>query len=198
MASSTIPSRGTAPGRARCGAANRARCLHPHEPARSSYTDRSQCADASPVAGSPRNRRTSGCAEGPSPSQDQDSRRRPDVSRAVDRLATDRFTATQLEHAVQSPLFVRCRRRRQRHRQIGKPQWRTTGAIRTPRILDASRRVCPESSPAIASFSQELAECGGLKNRRLAECKIWIDQVSISVTLSVCGEVAERLKAAVC
>jgi hypothetical protein len=39
----------------------------------------------SPVAGSRRNRRTSGCAEGPSPSRDQDSRGRPDVSIAVDR-----------------------------------------------------------------------------------------------------------------
>jgi hypothetical protein len=51
-----------------------ARCLHRHERVRSSHSDRSRCVDASPVAGSRRNRRTSGCAEVPSPSQDQDSR----------------------------------------------------------------------------------------------------------------------------
>jgi hypothetical protein len=37
-----------------------------------------------------------------------------------------------------------------------------------------------------------------LKNRRLGVCKMWICQVLISRTLSACGEVAERLKAAVC
>jgi hypothetical protein len=31
------------------------------------------------------------------------------------------------------------------------------------RILDASRRVCPESSQRIASFSEEFAACGGLQ-----------------------------------
>jgi hypothetical protein len=34
------------------------RCLHPHEPVRSSHTGCIRCADASPVAGSRRNRRT--------------------------------------------------------------------------------------------------------------------------------------------
>jgi hypothetical protein len=47
-------------------------------------------------------------------------------------------------------------------------------------------------------FSGIFEKCGGLKNRRLAERKTRIDQVLISRTLSVCGEVAERLKAAVC
>jgi hypothetical protein len=70
---STIPFRGTAPSRARYGAADRARCLHRHEPARSSHTGRIRCVDASLVAGSRRNGRTSGCAEGPSRSRDQDS-----------------------------------------------------------------------------------------------------------------------------
>jgi hypothetical protein len=50
----------------------------------------------------------------------------------------------------------------------------------------------------IASFSPEFGQGGGLKNRRLGERKSWIMQVLISRTLSVCGEVAERLKAAVC
>jgi hypothetical protein len=50
----------------------------------------------------------------------------------------------------------------------------------------------------IASFSPEFGKHGGLKNRRLRERKSSITQVLISRTLSVCGEVAERLKAAVC
>jgi hypothetical protein len=47
-------------------------------------------------------------------------------------------------------------------------------------------------------FPVEFAEGDGSKNRRLAPCKMLIGQVLISRTLSVCGEVAERLKAAVC
>jgi hypothetical protein len=47
-------------------------------------------------------------------------------------------------------------------------------------------------------FPSKSAEGGGLKNRRLAECKMLIGQVLISRTLTDCGEVAERLKAAVC
>jgi hypothetical protein len=47
-------------------------------------------------------------------------------------------------------------------------------------------------------FPVEFDEGGGLKNRRLRLCKISISEVLISVTLSVRGEVAERLKAAVC
>ena len=47
-------------------------------------------------------------------------------------------------------------------------------------------------------FSVEFDDNGGLKNRRLAECKMSIGQVLISRTLSVCGEVAEWPKAAVC
>ena len=66
------------------------------------------------------------------------------------------------------------------------------------RFLTASRRVCPESSPRIADFSREFSIYGGLKNRRLHERKSSIRQVLISRTLTVCGEVAERLKAAVC
>jgi hypothetical protein len=38
----------------------------PHEPVRSPHTGCIRCVDASPVAGSRRNRRTSGRAEGPS------------------------------------------------------------------------------------------------------------------------------------
>jgi hypothetical protein len=47
-------------------------------------------------------------------------------------------------------------------------------------------------------FPVEFDEGDGLKDRRLAACKMSISQVLISRTLSVCGEVAERLKAAVC
>ena len=47
-------------------------------------------------------------------------------------------------------------------------------------------------------FLSKSAEGGGLKNRRLAACKMSIAEVLISRTLTVYGEVAERLKAAVC
>jgi hypothetical protein len=47
-------------------------------------------------------------------------------------------------------------------------------------------------------FRAEFDEGDGLKNRRLRQCKISICEVLISATLSVRGEVAERLKAAVC
>ena len=49
-----------------------------------------------------------------------------------------------------------------------------------------------------ARFSAESVEGGGLKNRRLGECKMSISEVLISATLSVRGEVAEWPKAAVC
>ena len=49
-----------------------------------------------------------------------------------------------------------------------------------------------------AMFSGDFDTCDGSKNRRLAECKISIREVLISVRLSIRGEVAERLKAAVC
>jgi len=58
--------------------------------------------------------------------------------------------------------------------------------------------VCPEGLRcAIArsgDFSVEFDEGGGLKNRRLAQRKSASGQVLISRTLSVYGEVAERLK----
>jgi hypothetical protein len=61
---------------------------------------------------------------------------------------------------------------------------------------------CAPSSWAViakwAAFSGGFVEGGGLKNRRLGECKMSISEVLISATLTVCGEVAERLKAAVC
>jgi len=44
----------------------------------------------------------------------------------------------------------------------------TTRAIGMPAILDPSPRVCPESSPTIASSPQELGKCDGLKNRRFS------------------------------
>jgi hypothetical protein len=48
------------------------------------------------------------------------------------------------------------------------------------------------------AFPAEFDGGDGLKNRRLAECKILIGQVLISRTLTGCGEVAEWPKAAVC
>ena len=47
-------------------------------------------------------------------------------------------------------------------------------------------------------LSVEFDEGDGLKNRRLAQEKSASRQVLISRTLTDCGEVAERLKAAVC
>ena len=47
-------------------------------------------------------------------------------------------------------------------------------------------------------FRPNRFEGDGLKNRRLAPCKISIREVLISVRLNLRGEVAERLKAAVC
>ena len=47
-------------------------------------------------------------------------------------------------------------------------------------------------------FPRKSVEGGGLKNRCRFERKSWIRQVLISRTLTVCGEVAERLKAALC
>jgi hypothetical protein len=47
-------------------------------------------------------------------------------------------------------------------------------------------------------FAALFAPGDGLKNRRLAQRKTAITQVLVSRILSVRGEVAERLKAAVC
>jgi hypothetical protein len=49
-----------------------------------------------------------------------------------------------------------------------------------------------------AIFRSNFMKRDNLKGRRRPQCKMWIRQVLISRTLSVCGEVAERLKAAVC
>jgi hypothetical protein len=68
-------------------------------------------------------------------------------------------------------------------------------------FVDVSRE-CAQTSWALiarnAGFSADSVEGGGLKNRCTFERKSWILQVLISRTLTVCGEVAERLKAAVC
>ena len=70
-----------------------------------------------------------------------------------------------------------------------------------PSFVDVSRE-CAQTSLALivknAQFSAESIEGGGLKNRCRFDGKSWIPQVLTSRTLSVCGEVAERLKAAVC
>jgi hypothetical protein len=79
-----------------------------------------------------------------------------------------------------------------------KPQRRTTRAISRPRILDASSRVCPESLQATEDFSPKSGEAGGLKNRCRHLKKNAIGQVFACRILTVCGEVAEWPKAAVC
>jgi len=53
----------------------------------------------------------------------------------------------------------------------------------------------PKGIAGNCEFVAKFCEEGGLKNRRLAACKMSIAEVLIS--LSLCGEVAERLKAAV-
>ena len=63
-------------------------------------------------------------------------------------------------------------------------------------------RECAQSPRVLSvksgDFPVEFDEGAGLKNRRLGQLKIWIRQVLISRTLTDCGEVAERPKAAVC
>ena len=69
-------------------------------------------------------------------------------------------------------------------------------------VLSMSLRECAQTSCAVVAKSAdspaEFGEGDGLKNRCRFERKSWIPQVLTSRTLSVCGEVAERLKAAVC
>jgi hypothetical protein len=68
-------------------------------------------------------------------------------------------------------------------------------------FVDVFRECAQTSFARIAKtpgFSAESFEGDGLKNRRLAPCKISIREVLISVRLNLRGEVAERLKAAVC
>jgi hypothetical protein len=63
-------------------------------------------------------------------------------------------------------------------------------------------RECAQTISALpaksAMLSGDFETCDGSKNRRLRQCKISISEVLISVTLSLRGEVAERLKVAVC
>jgi hypothetical protein len=61
---------------------------------------------------------------------------------------------------------------------------------------------CAQTPPAItakwAHLSWGFGKGDGLENRRLRQCRISNCEVLISFRLSACGEVAERLKAAVC
>ena len=70
-----------------------------------------------------------------------------------------------------------------------------------PGFVDVSRE-CAQTLLALITkmlgLWDEFVEGDGLKNRRLRQCKMRIRQVLISRILSACGEVAERLKAAVC
>ena len=75
----------------------------------------------------------------------------------------------------------------------------TSRAISTLAIQDVVRESA--QSPFIAEirrFAVGLDEDDGLKTRCRKRRKSWIEQILISRTLTVCGEVAERLKAAVC
>jgi hypothetical protein len=76
-----------------------------------------------------------------------------------------------------------------------KPQRRTTRHQHAS-VLSTSLCECSQSLwfviVKLAGFPAGFVEGGGLKNRRLGECKMSIGQVLISRTLSVCGEVAER------
>jgi len=71
---------------------------------------------------------------------------------------------------------------------------------RHQRALDAGRfsASVPKGIAGNCEFVAKFCEDGGLKNRYRHARKSWILQVLISRTLSVYGEVAERLKAAVC
>jgi len=68
--------------------------------------------------------------------------------------------------------------------------------------LDDSPRVCPELmslfKPKSADFPAESGDRDGLENRRLAHKNLRLGQVVACRILTVRGEVAERLKAAVC
>jgi hypothetical protein len=70
------------------------------------------------------------------------------------------------------------------------------------RILNALFASVPKVRGSLivksGDFRAKFDEGGGLKNRRFAECKMSIGQVLILRILGVYGEVAERLKAAVC
>ena len=73
-----------------------------------------------------------------------------------------------------------------RHRQ----RWNPRLLSRVPKTLGSSAKS--------AVFPRDFEASNGSKDRRLRPCKISIEEVLISVRLSVRGEVAERLKAAVC
>jgi hypothetical protein len=55
----------------------------------------------------------------------------------------------------------------------------------------------PKVTIAVLRVRPEYDEGDGLKNRHMREGRSWNRQVLISRTPDVCGEVAERLKAAV-
>ena len=82
-------------------------------------------------------------------------------------------------------------------------RWRASqdsqGARQRSELSPAAERttlICEKME--VVSHLRFAGEGGGLRNRCRFEGQTWIRQVLISRTLSVCGEVAERLKAAVC
>ena len=133
-------------------------------------------------------------------------RRGPDERVAIDdntltcRAGCRRFTTSQLPE-IRAVFPCRDSSSCPERRHPSKPQRRTT---RHQRAQDC--QCLFESVPKLRGsltvksdvFRAEFDEGGGLKNRRLAPCKISIREVLISVRLNLHGEVAERLKAAVC
>jgi hypothetical protein len=145
-------------------------------------------------------------------------RRRPSLStectcppvccRAIQRSylpATRRSGVATAEDARPDPSSVVARRARGAVRVRGQSVCTpTTHNVR--HLRDSDSRCLSTSVPKLgglqlrnaAIFWANSDESGGSKNRRLGQRKMWIRQVLISRTLSACGEVAERLKAAVC
>ena len=95
---------------------------------------------------------------------------------------------------------------KQSRRQRASTHWRNLhDAQRAPSATQGIADAFCECAQTISATPREMSmftgsfeTCDGSKNRRLRQCKISIREVLISVTLSVRGEVAERLKAAVC
>ncbi len=85
-----------------------------------------------------------------------------------------------------------------RERELEQNPFNQTGRPGIPASFHECARTSSAARAKTALFTGEFETCGGSKNRRLRQCKISISQVLISRTLNPRGEVAERLKAAVC
>lgn len=123
----------------------------------------------------------------------------PDVSREIDRCRPGAPAAGSVRTSSGSDA------RRGDHRHSSSDTLRRNDARRAPSARPDTQCVFRDCAKIRGSrmvksgdFRAEFDEGGGLKNRCRFERKSWILQVLISRILSVCGEVAERLKAAVC